>query len=182
MRLPNPALIFSGLPGTGNTTRARMTARQLHLPLLAIDDVEAFIPLAMRTQADPYWKTLIDILLKLAASQLALGLSVVVDSVFMGEDRELAHQIALEHQAAYRPIHTYVSDEKVWQARVTRRLEIWPDDEPATWERIQEQRLFFRPWGPREALFLDALNPANENFEKVIDYLTRSPDQEIQQE
>ena len=79
--------IFSGLPGTGKTTLAHLAAHKLRIPLLAIDDVVAAIPEHMSRHADPFWEDMVDILLNLVEFQLEQGFSVIVDSVFMGEDR-----------------------------------------------------------------------------------------------
>jgi hypothetical protein len=145
----------------------------LRWPLLRIDDVVGFIPLAMRERADPFWDTMIQILLNLAEVQLELGVSVVIDSVFMGDDRQLAQQIAARYQAAYRPIYTYLSDEAIWRARVERRLaEAAPEDGVASWERIQQQRKAFQPWPPGSALCVDGVLPVEDNLAWVIAFIT----------
>ena len=166
-------IIFSGLPCTGKTTLARRAASHLGIPLLRIDDLVAFIPQAMRDHADPYWETLINLLLNLAEAQLAIGVSVMVDSVFMGADRRQVEQIAVLHKAIYRPIHTFVSDERVWRERVEQRAAAAPpEDGPATWEQIQEQRKSYQPWPVGSALFVDAMESEDHNFTKVFSYLT----------
>lgn len=176
--MTNPTLIiFSGLPCTGKTTLARKVAGHLGIPLLRIDDLVTFIPQAMREQADPYWETLINILLNLAEAQLAIGVSVMVDSVFMGVDRRQAEQIAILHQAIYRPIHSFVSDEMTWRKRVERRAATAPpEDGAATWEQIQEQRKSFQPWAVGSALFVDAMESVDDNFSSVFNYLTGEDD------
>ncbi len=100
-------IIFSGLPGTGKSTLAHLAVQKLQLPLLKIDDIVSFIPAHMSRHANPYWDDMIEILLNLAESQLALELSVMVDSVFMGRDRYQAYEIAQRNRAIFRPIYTY---------------------------------------------------------------------------
>jgi len=172
----NPTLIiFSGLPGTGKTTLARLAALQIRVPLVRLDDLLDFIPAHMLKHANPFWDDLMRIVLHLAEAQLALGLSVIIDAVFMGADRILAQDIAMRHRAAYQPIYTYVSDEKVWRARVIeRRTTARPEDGPATWEGIQEQRRMFEVWQPGSALFVDAVNSIEYNLAQVLAFIAEA--------
>lgn len=163
--------IFSGLPGTGKSTLAHSIATQLKQPLFAIDDIYDFIPEVMREKADPFWETLIGIMLNLVEVQLSIGVSVVVDSVFMGDDRAIAEQLAHKYQVRYRPIHTYLSDEAIWEKRVEERRQQIP--EAASWARIQTQRLSFAPWVPGTALFVDSVQPFEDNLEKVLQFIQK---------
>ena len=168
-------VIFSGLPATGKTTLAHLAAHTLRIPLLGIDDVVAAIPDHMSRHADPFWEDMIRILLNLVEFQLEQGFSVVVDSVFMGEDRYQAYEIAGRHAAAFRPIYTHLSDEGIWEQRVRQRVETAPleiKDKVATWERIQEQRKYFRPWKPESALFVDGVNSVETNLDQVLRFIT----------
>ena len=168
-------IIFSGLPGTGKSTLARLVAQHLRSPLLRIDDIVSFIPPHMSQHANPYWDDMIGILLNLVETQLNFGLNVIVDSVFMGEDRYQAYDIARRNKAEFRPIYTYLSDEMIWEERVRRRVETASPEikgEVATWERLQEQRKYFSSWEPGSALFVDGVNSVESNIEKVLEFVT----------
>ena len=162
-------VIFSGLPGTGKSTLANRLARELQVPLLSIDDVVGDVP---ENPTVEFWDSKVAILLGLAERQLELSLSVIVDSVFMNMDRNHAQQIARDHQASFRPIYTYVSDDKVWEERVTARYEQLNHKNVASWERIQYQRGHFRKWQPDTALFVDAVNPVEQNYADVLRFVT----------
>ena len=165
-------IIFSGLPGTGKTTLARPLAERLRTPLLRVDDLYAILPAKMLAQADPMWDELVSILLALVECQLEVGLSVVVDSVFMGADRALAKQLAEKYAVEFRPIHTYLSDQATWKERVDQRVkEAPPEDDVATWESIQIQQRDFWPWKSGSALFVDGMAPFEQNWTKVLSYL-----------
>jgi predicted kinase len=94
-------VIFSGLPATGKTSLARSTASKLKIPLLRIDDVVAFIPEHMRIHANLFWDAMLGLLLGLVESQLKLGISVIVDAVFIGDDRFKAHELAARTPVRY---------------------------------------------------------------------------------
>jgi predicted kinase len=161
-------ILFSGLPGTGKSTLAGRLARELKLPLLSIDRVIGAVP----ENADvAFWDSKVAILLDLMRAQLELDLSVIVDSVFMNKDRYHAQEIARRHNARFLPVYLYISDEKVWKERVTKRYNEMNDPAVAHWERIQHQRQHFREWDPETALFIDSLYPFVRNFETVLNFV-----------
>lgn len=165
----NTLVIFSGLPGTGKSTLANHLARELHWPLLRIDDVVNNVP---ENAGVEFWDSCVEVLLTLTEAQLELGLSVVVDSVFMNTDRHHAQALARKYHAQFRPIHTYLSDEKTWEQRLTARYLELNNPAVSTWEQVQHQRGHFRDWEPDTALFVDALNSAEENYEAVLRFVT----------
>lgn len=165
----NTLVIFSGLPGTGKSTLANRIARELRWPLLRIDDVVFEVP---ENAGNDFWDTQVEIVLTLTEAQLELGLDVIVDAVFMNMDRQHAQALARNYQARFRPIHTFVSDDEIWAARVTKRYADLNNPEVATWERLQDQRHRFRVWEPNTALFVDGVQPVEENYEKVLKFVT----------
>lgn len=162
-------VIFSGLPGTGKSTLAERLARELRWPLLCIDDVLGEVP---ENPPVAFWDAKVAILLGLVERQLDLGLSVIVDSVFMNTDRHHARELARKYNVRFRPIYVYVSDEMVWERRVTARVNALNDPAVATWERIRRQRQHFRDWQPGTALFVDAVKPVEQNYAEVLRFVT----------
>lgn len=154
----------------GKSTLAEKLARTLRWPLLKIDDVIGDVP---ENPGIEFWDSKVDILLDLVNTQLALGLDVIVDSVFMNMDRQHAQKLAQKYQVRFLPIYVFISDDQIWQERVTKRFSELNDKDVATWENIQHQREHFAPWQSGTALFIDSLHSLEENFERVLDFVTK---------
>jgi hypothetical protein len=147
---------------------AARLARKLRWPLLCIDDVVGEIP---ENPNVAFWDSKVEILLGLIQTQLELGLSVIVDSVFMNMDRNHAQEIARKHQARFRPVYVFVSDDAVWKERVTARSKQAAQKEVATWEQIERQRGHFQTWESGTALFIDSLEAFDRNYETVLNFV-----------
>jgi len=164
----NKLVIFSGLPGTGKSTLAVRLARELQYPLLCIDDFIGEVP----ENADfSFWDSRVAMLLDVVETQLRIGLNVIVDSVFMNMDRHHAQALARKYDSRFLPIHVFVSNDHVWRERVEARFNASIHKDTADWEQIEHQRQHFRKWEPGTALFIDSVQPFEQNFQKVLDFV-----------
>ena len=164
-------IIFSGLPGTGKSTIARWLSSELNIPLLRIDDIADLHGDEKFAYEHAFWTRRIDNLVRQVEGQINQGFSVIVDSVFMGDDRAAIRRTARKSAVDFYALHTFCSDEDLWRSRVELRLRSYPQDDPATWAQITNQRKDFRRWDPSQALFLDAVNSVEENKRKILDYI-----------
>ena len=140
------------------------------MPLLCIDDVVGEVP---ENPGIPFWDSKVAVLLRLTEVQLELGLSVIVDSVFINMDSNHAQELARKYGARFCPIHVFISDDNVWEQRVNARYDEMNNRDVATWDRILHQRERFRPWEPGTALFIDSLGSFDRNYEAVLDFVTK---------
>ena len=130
-------VIFSGLPGAGKSILATRLARTLQFPIIRLDDVAGDVP---RGAGTDYWDAVVSATLDLAEAQLELGLSVIIDAVFMAYDRHHAQRLAEKYCAAFRPVYTFVSDEALWEKRVNERAVALKNGGAATWNDVLQQR------------------------------------------
>jgi predicted kinase len=170
-------ILFSGLAGTGKTTLARATARSLRVPLLGADHLMDYVlPRRMATYVTSA-DEILEMMFNLADSYLGLDVSVILDAVFMAGSRVTARELAARYNAEFRAIHTYVSDDAIWRQRVTQQTTspAQPDQYPASWEAVQQEKTQYQPWGQHEALFVDAVAPIGENLARVLAYVEQPP-------
>jgi predicted kinase len=165
-------IVFAGMPGSGKTTLARMAARHLRIPLLAKDRVQRVLRdhnLADASTGDGYY-----IILDQADEQLSLGLSVILDATFpLDHFRTVASEIAARNRARVCAIYCTCSDDAVWQARMTQRVQYVPGWKPVGWEDVLRMRDYYQPWNDN-ALLVDSLYTPEANIEAVLAYIAQA--------
>ncbi len=85
----------------------------------------------------------------------------------------MPRDIARKTGARFLPVHTFVSNEETWEKRVTDRfVSTAQPGIVASWEQVQSQRRYYRPWEPVTALFIDAVQPVEENHAAVLAFVS----------
>jgi predicted kinase len=165
-------IVFSGVPGTGKSTLADATGRELGVPVFAMDWLlGALTPFGGYHQDRPL-EAGAELLTTLAFRQLALGQSAILD--YPAEDlatRTRWRTLADAAGAEFRVIVCTCSDPGVHQARLegrTRGIPGW--HEGGHWPNVERRLAAFPPWAG-DVLTIDAVRPAADNLAAVLDYV-----------
>ncbi len=168
-------LAMKGHPATGKSTLAHALARAQKWPLLDKDDIKDQT-LGLPNDNDLAYA----ILWQMVATQLQLGLCVIVDSPFSYPRLyERAVQLARKEQARLLVVETTL-DEQLWRQRLNAR----PADDSAHkirgWAQMQAQLIKYDdcwryPIDPNHHLLVDTQEPVAELVRRVQRRLTSKP-------
>ena len=170
-------IVFSGVPCSGKSTLATMTARHFKIPYFARDNLQEFLfqqGLVKENTVDGY-----RLLIKLAEEQINLGVSIILDATFGRRGfRDELRQIAEHHKTPFKPIYCYISNQDIWKDRWYKRQSLHPISHwmNPVWDDVLNIEDYFEKWDYTNLLSIDAMTPIDQNFQLVRDYLNNTPD------
>jgi predicted kinase len=165
-------IVFAGLPATGKSELAMRVARDLAIPVLSVDPIESAIVRAGIAQGFATGLAAYMVVETLAASQLTLGQSVIVDAVNAVEPaRDMWRRLAAKHRTALNVVECRCSDAELHRERLhARRRGLDGVPEP-TWEQVERRRLEYTPW-TEPVLAIDAVASLESNANRVLAWLS----------
>ena len=155
-------LLLKGHPGSGKSTLAHALAQSLGWPLLDKDDVKDHLHTRPDGNVAAY-----AILWQVAARQLSLGLSVVVDSpLSYAVGYETGCKLAAAHRATLLVVETTLPED-VWRARLDARSRADSAHKIAGWAAMQAMLAQYQdcwryPIAPEHHLVVDTTRPLAE--------------------
>ncbi|MEM1146510.1 MAG: ATP-binding protein [Pseudomonadota bacterium] len=169
-------IVMSGLPGAGKSTIADALARQLHLPVLSVDPAEAAMWRSGLQKAETGIAAY-NVIEALAAENLKLGISVIIDAVNPVEAaRDMWRQLADRNGVPLFFIEVRCSDQAIHKARIEARTRNIPGMSEVTWAQVQDRASAFEPWTGDRLLLDTARTGPDELLAKALNYLDVGPD------
>lgn len=167
-------IIFTGLPGTGKSTLAERLARTVRAPAFAGDwlmgglkPAHAALGKLDRSQYVASW---FGLLRTLVTRQLMLDQSAVVDDLVSDSDFALWRETADTFAARLSLIECVCSDKTVHRARIEGRVRGIPGWHEVGWDHVERMRAEVPPLTV-DRLIIDAMDPVEENFRRVLAYI-----------
>lgn len=160
-------IAMKGHPATGKSTLAHALARRLKWPLLDKDDIKDHLLGSPNDNALSY-----AILWQLVATQLRLGVNVIVDSPFAYPALYArAQQIAAEQKARLLVVETALAED-LWRRRLEERSPTESAHKIRGWQRMQEHLAHYNdcwryPIDPTAHLVVDTAQPVEELLQAV---------------
>jgi hypothetical protein len=164
-------VVFTGLPGTGKSTLADLTAQALNAPAFAGDWLMgAFKPAARALgtlDRETYLELYRSLLRSLIHRQLILCQSAIVDCVV--PDAVLAdwRELADEHGASLLVVECVCTDEALHRSRVEGRVRGIPGWHEIGWDQVEWMRRE-TPALRTDRLTLDAVDPLASNLDVLL--------------
>jgi predicted kinase len=167
-------IIFTGLPGTGKSTLAEQAALTLGAPAFAGDWLmgglkPAHAALAKLDRSE-YLAAWFGLLRTLVIRQLMLGQSAIVDDLVSESQAVLWRETAAHFSAGLHLIECTCSDQAIHRGRIEGRTRGIPGWHEIGWDHVERMRAEVPPLTV-DRLTVDAIEPVEDNFRRVLDYI-----------
>jgi predicted kinase len=163
-------VVMTGLPCSGKSTIAYGIATAMQWPVFSVDPVDS----AMRgdgVDPDTAGQAAYGVCRSLAAEQLKIGLSVVIDAVNAHQDaRAMWQGLARQTGARLALIECVCPDVDLHKARVSSRVRDLPHYPELTWATVEETKAHYRPW-EIEKLRLSTQEPSTTSIDRALTYI-----------
>jgi predicted kinase len=170
-------VVFTGLPGTGKSTLADLTAQALNVPAFAGDWLMGALkparPVLVNLDRDTYLQLYRSLLRSLIHRQLILGQSAIVDCVVPDTVLDDWRQLAAEYDASLLVVECVCTDEVLHRSRIEGRVRGIPGWHEVGWDHVERMRAE-SPALQTDRLTLDAVNPLAANLDVLLRLLGAS--------
>lgn len=166
-------LLLKGHPATGKSALALALAQRLVWPLIDKDDIKDYLYQLPQGNALSY-----EIMWHIVRHQLAVGLSVIVDSPLSYlQSYETGKTLTAEHGATLLVVETRLK-EALWRQRLEERRHQAATHRVTGWAAMQEMLKTYAdcwrfPIAPEHYFSVDTSLPTHENVDRVIHHLTQ---------
>lgn len=166
-------ILFSGVPGSGKSSLALAVARHYQIPLYGRDILSQFLyqrHLITDNTIDSYL-----LMFTLAEQNMRLGIGAILDGTYpKREFRQQAQALADSYDMPFKAVWCKISDRNLWRERWHQRQQAgssshWMD---FTWNDVLAIERRFEAWEGKQALVVDAVQPFDENFKRVLAYVS----------
>ena len=164
-------IVVSGLPGSGKSTLADGIAGKLRIPIFSVDPIESSIIKSGLNRSFETGLAAYFVAETLAAEQLRLGMSVVIDAVSpVNEAREMWRSLSVRFDARLIIIECAL-DRDLHKKRIEARVRHMHGIPEVTWNDVENRRKEYVTW-EEARLLLDTSDRVEDNLGKALDYIS----------
>jgi predicted kinase len=168
-------IAVSGLPGSGKSTVAEGIAEKLGLPIFSVDPIESSI---IQSGIQRSFETGLAAYLvaeSLAAEQLKLDLSVVIDAVNSAKEaRDMWRNLAEKCHSKLIIIECGLNAE-LHKKRIESRVRAMHGIPEVTWKNVEDRRKEYLPWD-EDRLVLDTSGNIKNILDEALEYISSQGD------